>query len=70
MSNRDEANIRGDEENDALEDIDMDEFMRELDRRTHKREQLNKAAWSRVDDLMEARRLDQELCDLGEDKGI
>ena len=50
--------------------IDMDEFMRELDRGTYRREQLNKAAWSRVDDLMETRRLDQELCDFGDDEGI
>ncbi len=70
MSKRDEANTRDDDENDALDEIDMDEFMRELDRRTYRREQLNKAAWSRVDDLMEARRLDQELCEFGEDKGI
>ena len=70
MSKRDEADTRGDEDTDALEDIDMDEFMRELDRRTYRREQLNKAAWSRVDDLMETRRLDQELCDFGEDEGI
>ena len=70
MSKRDEANTRGDEAIDALDGIDMDEFMRELDRRTYRREQLNKAAWSRVDDLMETRRLDQELCDFGKDKGI